>query len=374
MATEKITRRKSGVELLKIIAMFLIVLSHIMPFGENIERATFFIDINSATENIQTLLLILFRHCGQIGNAIFVVCSAYFLIDSKKTKAEKIFNMIVDAFVISVTYLVIFYVSGAEINLYQVITNVFSVSYSANWFIGCYIVFYACHPLLNRVVYGISQKSLLITNIVALVVYGGISLLVGSAFEYSRLIGFFILYLITAYVKLYLPELSKSKSFNLKILIGSCLLLILLVIATNFLVLKVSPSLEILLKWCSFINPLIIFIALSGFNLLYNKSFYSKGINEVSSVTLFIYLLHENRLLSAEFFGKVWKYIYEVFTYEHLVLWAVALSIATFIVSTLLALVYKITIGRVTSVFCRRICNKASVITGKALERVLKIK
>ena len=66
--------RRSNIELLKIIAVFLIVLSHCIPYEVLINCPIFF-DITQCSEDVSHLFLVFFRYLGQIGNAIFVVCS-----------------------------------------------------------------------------------------------------------------------------------------------------------------------------------------------------------------------------------------------------------------------------------------------------------
>ena len=82
--------RESGIELYKVIAIFLIVLSHVIQtltepnYVLGIGEGTF-INIATATTDLDVLLLALFRICGALGNNMFFICSAWFLVNSKKT-------------------------------------------------------------------------------------------------------------------------------------------------------------------------------------------------------------------------------------------------------------------------------------------------
>ena len=79
----KKTERESNIELLKILALFLIVISHVtqtlgnMPNNSLIIDKGYFINVLTATNNLQFFVLILFRHFGALGNMIFFVCSAF---------------------------------------------------------------------------------------------------------------------------------------------------------------------------------------------------------------------------------------------------------------------------------------------------------
>ena len=79
----KIETRKSGIELAKIIAMLLIVISHVVLSVSNeslsLNETLDFINLNAATTNINNIVLIIFRYLGAIGNDIFLISSIWFL-------------------------------------------------------------------------------------------------------------------------------------------------------------------------------------------------------------------------------------------------------------------------------------------------------
>ncbi|MDO4953362.1 MAG: hypothetical protein Q4E34_06020, partial [Synergistaceae bacterium] len=85
--------RQSGVELLKIIAIFLIVVSHVVQtlWAENssVPFQNYIIHLDCATTNLQYFVLTLFAHFGVWGNNIFFVSSAWFLGKSEVCKKRK---------------------------------------------------------------------------------------------------------------------------------------------------------------------------------------------------------------------------------------------------------------------------------------------
>jgi uncharacterized membrane protein len=59
------SRRQSGIELLKLLAIILVVLSHSVPFyGDT--SATGYVDLNSATDNLWDFILIVLTIFGSI--------------------------------------------------------------------------------------------------------------------------------------------------------------------------------------------------------------------------------------------------------------------------------------------------------------------
>lgn len=84
----RIDSRHSGIELLKVIAVALIVLSHVCQSvgqfpSELPEYAGLLIDSSQVTTNFNYLLIGFFRYFGPLGNNIFLVCSFWFLVESK---------------------------------------------------------------------------------------------------------------------------------------------------------------------------------------------------------------------------------------------------------------------------------------------------
>ena len=77
--------RDSGIELLKIFAIFIIVIGHTVQSltNEAYTNNSYVIDISRATTNVKFILLQIFRYFGSWGNSIFFICSAWFLLKSK---------------------------------------------------------------------------------------------------------------------------------------------------------------------------------------------------------------------------------------------------------------------------------------------------
>ena len=72
------SQRNSNIELLKIIAIFFIVLCHSLPLYKyaGVDELAGYWDLTGSISNINQVFLIFFSHLGQIGNALFIVSSA----------------------------------------------------------------------------------------------------------------------------------------------------------------------------------------------------------------------------------------------------------------------------------------------------------
>lgn len=69
MSNEEICKRKSNIELLKIVAMVFITMSHCLPVYGGKAYAGWF-DENISIIDFNVLLVLFLRHVGQIGNII----------------------------------------------------------------------------------------------------------------------------------------------------------------------------------------------------------------------------------------------------------------------------------------------------------------
>lgn len=70
-------RRNSSIELLKIIALILIAISHSIPGYGDTESSTY-VDVNMASNDILKIVYIILMSLGQIGNVIFLLVQHIF--------------------------------------------------------------------------------------------------------------------------------------------------------------------------------------------------------------------------------------------------------------------------------------------------------
>lgn len=147
------SERNSSIELLKIISILIIVISHTVPFGDYFTHYfNGYLNLNMASSNIQHIILVLFRYLGNIGNVIFIICSSYFLIDSKKINIRKVTYILIDSFTISIIFLLICLLLKYDVSSLAMLRAFFPITFKNNWFVGCYLLFYIIHPFLNIII------------------------------------------------------------------------------------------------------------------------------------------------------------------------------------------------------------------------------
>lgn len=331
-------QRQSGIELLKIIAMFMIVLSHAAQSLGGTQVG--FIDLSLSTYNPQYLGVFFFRCLGSLGNLMFLIPSVWFLLNAKKVKINKIAGMIADVFFVSIIILIVYiYVIGRAPTAEEVIRSFFPTIYANNWYVTCYLLLYAIFPFLNSVIEHIDQKTHLVYGTAFFVLYCLINF-VRESFFYGNLIGFVGIYFMVAYCKKYMLDFFSSKKVNLLLLAFGMAGWVGLVLLTNFLGNRFELLHDKMLKWSTFINPFFLLIAFSLFNLLRLSPLQSKAINYLSSLSLLIYIIHENYLFRTRIRPLYYVYIYTEFSYEYLIGWTLLYAVLLFLGSALLAMLY----------------------------------
>ena len=160
---------------------------------------------------------------------------------------------------------------------------------------------------------------------------------------------------------------------NKIILIISSLFLIILILSTNFLGLKISFFHDKVIRWAKGNNPLIILIAFSLFNIFRDKNFVNKTINKWSSLTLLIYILHENIIFRTYLRPYIFVFIKDNFGYKYIVLWILVISIALFLVSSLIALIYTKTLQKITKYIAGKFEKLYDKINDKLTDKIMKI-
>lgn len=351
MPNEKDTRgvsvktRMSGIELLKILAIFLIVISHTVPYFN--PSSVGYLDLTLSSANAQRVTVAFFMQFGQIGNCIFIICSSYFLLDSKSVKLKKVFYIIFDTTVISVIYLAFFLGFGYKLTAFEIVQAIFPLLFPSktNWYVFCYLLFYLAHPLLNLIVHALDQRKLTAACAVMFAVYFVLDFFMDQ-FSFSNIIGFICIYFFVAALKLYPHDRYNRTKFNLSVIFISLAGLIALHVTVNMLGLKYASFNRNLLYFRVLNNPFNYFISFGLFNLFRKLKFQMRGINYISSLSLLIYLIHENFLVRNYIRPAYFDFVYTTFSYDHLVLWVLVGAGATLIIATVFSMIYKATVSR----------------------------
>ena len=212
--------RKSSIELLKVFAILLVVTNHVVQTlcesNEYVVYQNYLIDVTHATRNIQQLLLAILRYSGAFGNTIFFVCSAFFLIEKKESDKKKIFHIITDVYIFSIFFLIIVLITNhGNVDLKLIIKECFPTIFANNWYVTCYILFCILYPLLNKIIYCLSQRELLRISIVLTLLYIIMDYIKKDLFFPSHLILWVTIYFDIAYIKIFMTDFCENQKSNI---------------------------------------------------------------------------------------------------------------------------------------------------------------
>lgn len=370
-----INKRNSSIELLKIVGILLIVISHVVQTlhsnNDYFIMKDYILDISIATTNIQQLILTNLRYSGALGNNIFFICSAWFLLDNDKVDKRKILHMLMDVWVISITILIAVYIiRGGNLQIKLIIKQILPTTFDNNWYITCYLLFYPLHPFLNRLIKGMEQKNLLKATLTLLFLYVCVNYFLSGRFFSSHIILWITVYFAIAYMKYYLVDLSNNVKFN-NILFGIGFLgNIGIVCLTNFLGLRFEMFSDHLLRWNSNCSPFLLLMAVSMFNKARSIYFENKIVNYISGLSLFIYIFHENMLLRTLYRPQMWIYVYNQFGYENILIWTFILAALVFSFGLISSIIYRNTVEKIVTIVCDRLYPILQVIYSK-FERII---
>ena len=289
-------KRNSNIELLRIIAMFLIVWHHCGYVNSDVLG-------DSLTYN--TTIIKISYFLGKMGVNIFFLISGYFLCKGKFNK-KKLFSIVAttEFYGLIVVLISIF---CDKINLGNSYIFYFPIVSSMFWFATDYIIIYLLSPYFNILIENLSKekfKKFLITVLIIWCIipntFGIIGGTIGQIFEFTQLGWGIILYFLGAYFNKHGIKFLKKLRNNIIILIGSFILIILEIVL--FTLFK-EPLKEIQLvdmnHYINNANNIILLIpAVALFNIFINMKYRTNAyINLIASAMFGVYLLHSNNIM-----------------------------------------------------------------------------
>lgn len=346
-------QRKSGVELLKIIAIVFIVISHIsqtiVKFRFNDVLSTnVFMEFNDSF-TFEEQIVLFTRTFGVIGNMIFFICSSFFLCENNSFRIKQTSKICFDTWLISWLLLAIYLIfnicTSLTINEFAIIRSLFPFNYNNNWFVGCYIMIIVIHPLLNCLIEKFDNKKLLFFCMFFFMIYDVYCFILNEPiFEYSVFLNYALIYLIVGLIKRNYIFIFKQSKFSYSLIIVGMLGLIL-----TFIILGTSTcDGEIIVNANSNNNFFVAMLGLGLFAVFYRLDIMSKFINYLSSLSLFIYLSHENLLFSRITRPMLFKWLCEQLHTNYLLVMLIMVLIVLFC-SIVFSALYKASLGKITN-------------------------
>ena len=212
------THNNVGVELLRILAMMMIVGLHYMNFGGVLW--------SDAIWN-RRLAWLLEAFCIVAVNC-YVLISGYFLVTSKSFHWHKVAQLWANVvFYTMVVLLISAFYEGQDIQLKDVLHAILPVRYQTYWFVTAYAGMYLISPYLGRLARQLSKKEYQKLLALLMGMFSLYSFLQPEADPFFIRGGytmwwFIVLYFLAGYVRLYGIKISQKQAIGLYV--GMCLL------------------------------------------------------------------------------------------------------------------------------------------------------
>lgn len=323
--------RSSNFEILRIIAMIMIVAHHFSVHGG--------FEMYISSLQLNTIFLQFLQFGGKIGVNIFVLISGYFLINTDNIKVKKIIKLWFQIFFYSsIIYLVFTLFGHQNFKVISCIKALLPIIYNKYWFASSYFILYLFVPYINRFVKNIDKIAYKKLLILMFVLWTIIPTITKQTMYMNALLWFLFLYLLAGYIRLHFDDSKKTcKQYFTRTII------------VYILTFAITIIIDVLcLKWPYFnkyttylygMNQLPTLI-ISVFLFLTFKKLQMKNIkiiNVIASATFGVYLIHDNPLTRA----FLWKTLFKNATYQYsslLIPYSILCILLVYVCSTIIEL------------------------------------
>lgn len=360
--------RQSNFEVLRIISMVLIVMSHCDElFG--------LADLYSITIGVNKIITDMLHIGGQIGVGCFVLISGYFMIE-KNITVKKILKLAGEVWFYTIGIWAVWLIYGLynnDINIIgcikETICAFFPIVSGHYWFVTAYVILMILSPFFNKLIFSLTQKeyrNLLISVVMIFVVLkGGLPKVIFGMSD-RRLIPVFIMYFIAGYIKRFRKEKKNNARKHFSIALTFYLLLFVLFYLITLIGVKLDSQaiLEYRYFYGELNSPLIVVICTEMFITIFETDIsYNKIINKIAGCTFGVYLIHSNRIM----YGVLQKCfpIYKEQKSLYIFLYSVIAVLTIYVFCTIVDFIRAQTFGKLWDRF---LDNKLENIQSKVLK------
>lgn len=335
--------RESNLELLRIISMFLVLVSHASYMSL---RPPTQIEISVSLDS--SLLRALSEALSEVCVNAFILISGWYGI---KVRVKRFSELIFQVLFVSIFFCVVMRILGLicsmDVNEWVELVLIKHRSY---WFVKAYIILYMFAPVLSTFVDNVSQqqlKAFLMVFFVIQVIYGFYHYGGWYAGGYSPL-SFMGLYLLARYMRLYpngYTQLNKYVDLSLYLFISVFTAICSLALTYIF-----DKGGTVLFLYSS---PLVILSSVFFFLFFTKLSFHSRIVNWVAASCFAVYLVHNSPYIFYPYYIDVINQWFETETRLFFLLYTIGLMAAFFVFSILFDQV------RIMMwIFLSKVCNK----------------
>lgn len=293
----QVKERDINIELLRVIAMFMIVAIHA------IGHSGLFLSHDLSVYN--KVLIRFLDSLVTVGSSLFILISGYYMI-GKKLNLKKILNLWGKTILYSVAIYIIFLLLDKKVYTFETIFPVLTEKY---WFITAYITLYFLAPIINIGLNKLTKNQFkyLIIVFLILMCFVRIFFNIGGIFSGS-ILPVILIYCIGAYIGKH-AQIDKNKKYFTKYLLISVILTLVYFIIELVLPILVTFPNSLTLSICQEfsrvlpqVRDIISILVVAMSTLLFMKFLtikikpgkFSKFITYIAPSMFSVYILHEN--------------------------------------------------------------------------------
>lgn len=289
--------RNSTVELLRILAMGMIVLSHICCHS-GFDRTYSLLTVNR--------LFVQFGYLGNLGVVLFLLISGYFLCEST-FRIRSLSRLLAQVWFYSIALFLIcrfgFDYSDSGEGLLRVF---FPTIWNEYWFFTAYVVLLLLTPFLNLLLHTLTREQYRTLLGILVLLWVLIPTLTKQQMYASEIPQFLLFYLLGAYMRRFPDNPFQKRALRWSAFLGAFALLYGLTVVLGYLERYTPEAFGASLRFYDRNSVLILTAALGLFSLaVYGRPFTNRFVNAVSGCTLGVYLIHDNPAIR-ELLWKRW--------------------------------------------------------------------
>lgn len=341
--------RNSSIELLRIILMFFIVLSHCYryrPYANESGILKYFIQFTSAS-NVMV--------------DVFVLISGYYLCKKDFSLKKLVLLLLEVSFYSIVCYFVAIVCKVEKFSLKNFVISIFPTTFRLYWFVWAYCALYLLSPFINKLLEVLTRRRFLLLMGVVFLVWCFLPLISTVNADGMDIFILIFFYLVGAYLRIY-PDnfFFKGKNGLWAFLIGYGLFM-LSIIVLNFVGSKIV-FLNHPMYFTTKHSVISILFAIGLFSLFVNMDFTNKFVNTVASATFGVYIIHNNGYMR----GIIYEQIFTVSSVPSslkLILYFIGISTIIFVVCVCVDLARKYLLEKPISKLYDKITKKIIIKT-----------
>ncbi len=292
--SEKNKTRNSSIELLRIIAMFMIVVSHYFFHGG--------VDMSDVSLSFNRVLM-QWGGLGNLGVVIFVAITGYFMCTGA-FRVKSLFRTAFSSWFYSYAILAVYIAVYGVPEIKSLIRSLFPITFGEHWFVTAYIVLILFSPFINKLISVITRRQFIALNCIMLALWSVVPTFTKMSFYSGELTQFLMFYLLGAYLRLY-PDNFLSRKYSAPAIAASSFVIMMLsAVICDFLSVRFG-----LFSggsyWYARNSVFVIAAAVSLLVIFTKLSLNSKAVNSIAACTFGVYLIHDNRLLRTVLWPEV---------------------------------------------------------------------